>query len=386
MDTTLAHKRAMETRGLPAVSFCGGLRAKTVFDIIPDGISIQDEDYNIIMANHSFANMSDIPVEELAGRRCYEVYYGREEVCTFCPLIETQQTNNLIIKQGSTYEVHAYPLIDNEGNVQAVLGYTRDITRRDEMQSQLNQAEEIAELGRLVGVMTHEVKNPLAIIQMSIDYLSNQLDTNAPRIKKHLQAIHEEIERANRIIQDIAVYAKPPALHYERINVNTQVRLALARALMELDGKNIEVINNIDKNPITAEMDKAHLQQILQNLLKNACQAMPAGGRLTVFTSYGKTSQAKGEFAEIKISDTGGGIAEEKIEKIFEPFFTTKRDGMGLGLYISRRLVERYQGEIVAQSREGEGTTFVVRLPLKAEEKETSSVCYAKANERPLRS
>jgi len=71
-----------------------------------------------------------------------------------------------------------------------------------------------------------------------------------------------------------------------------------------------------------------------------------------------------------RISDTGGGIAEEKIEEILEPFFTTKRDGMGLGLYITRRLVERYHGEIVVQSREGEGVTFVVRLPLVAEEKE----------------
>jgi len=298
------------------------------------------------------------------------------------------------MKQGRTYEVQAYPLIDNEGSVQAVLGYTRDITRRSEMQSQLNQAEELAELGRLVSVMAHEVKNPLAIIQMSIGYLFNLNPrlksgaTNAPQIKKHLQIIQEEIERANRIIQDIVVYSKPPASHDERINVNTQLRLALARALMELDGKNIEVINNIDKNPITAEMGKAHLQQILQNLLKNACQAMPAGGRLTVFTSYGKTSQAKAEFAEIKISDTGGGIAEENIDKIFEPFFTTKRDGMGLGLHISQRLVERYQGEIMVQSRKGEGTTFVVRLPacalhadrpLVAEEKERESVYQAKA-------
>lgn len=364
----LAHNRVMET--LPAVSFGGGLRAKTVFDTIPDGISIQDRDFNIIMANQALANVFDSPAEELAGRKCYEVYYGGEDACILCPLLECQQTNNLIMKQGNTYEVQAYPLIDNDGNVQAILGYTRDITRRSEMQSQLNQAEKLAELGRLVGVMAHEVRNPLAVIQMSIGYLENQLDNSAPKVKKHLQTIQEEIERANKIIQDIVVYTKPPASHYERINVNTQVRLALARALMESDGRNIEVIKNIDKNSITVEMDKEHLQQVLQNLLKNACQAMPAGGRLTVSSSSYLT------FAEIRISDTGDGIPEDKVDKIFEPFVTTKRDGMGLGLFISRRLVERYQGEIVVQSRRGEGTTFVIRFPLKTERRETMKDVY----------
>jgi len=371
MDMMLAHNRPMETWSL----FRGGLRAKTVFDIIPDGISIQDKDHNIFIANQSLANVFDIPVEELVGKKCCEVY--PPEVCAHCPLIEAQGTNNTVIKRGG-YEVQAYPLIDDGGEVKGVLGYVRDITRQSEMQSQLSHAVrqgshppdgELAELGRLTSIMSHEVRNPLSVIQMSVGYLLDQLDTDgsASKAKKHLQIIREETERANRIIQDIAAYTKPPASHYERINIGTQVRLALMKASVELNEKNIEVIENIDRNPIMVEMGKDHLQQVLQNLLKNACQAMSAGGRLTVSTSCtGRDARAPRKFAEIRISDTGGGIAEEKIGEIFDLFFTTKRDGMGLGLYISRRLVERYQGEMVVQNRRGDGATFVIRLPIGA--------------------
>jgi signal transduction histidine kinase len=142
-------------------------------------------------------------------------------------------------------------------------------------------------------------------------------------------------------------------------------------ASTELHEKSIEVVKHIDRKPVTVEMDKDHLQQVLQNLLKNACQAMSAGGRLTISTSSTACSaHAPGEFAEIKISDTGSGITEEDIGRIFEPFFTTKRDGMGLGLYISRLLVARYHGEMIVQTCKGKGTTFVVRLPLKLKERE----------------
>jgi len=371
----LAHNGSIETRGLPMVPFCEGLRAETLFDAIPDGISIQDKNCNIIIANRSLADVFGIPFEELNGRKCYEVYYGRENVCIHCPLIGVQQASKLV-NQSRNYEVHAHPLIDDRGDVRAVLGYVRDITRQNQMQLHPNQSEKLAELGGLVSIMSHELKNPLSVIQMSIGYLSDQFDVNASasKVRKHLQIIREETERANRIIQDIVAYTKPPASHYECIDVNAQVRLALMKIPAELGEENVEVIRNIGKAPITVEMDKDHLQQVLQNLLKNACQAMPAGGRLTVSTSStaGKDARSPGKFAEIEISDTGGGITEERIERIFKPFFTTKRDGMGLGLHICRCLVERYQGEMVVQSRKGEGATFVVRLPLKAEERGTS--------------
>ena len=358
---TLPHNRAMGIWNLPAALLLGG-PARTVLDIVQDGISIQDKGHNIIAANQALANVLDIPVDEIVGRKCCEVYYCREEACAHCPLIEAQRTSNIIVKQGKIHEVQAYPLIDNEANVKAVLGYVRDVTRQNEIQPQINQAEESAEVRRLISIMSHEVRNPLSIIQMSIGYLSDHLGTSAPKVNKHLQIIREETGRANRIIQDVVAYTKPVPPHYERIRVGTQVRLALMKASVELNGKKIGVVKNLDKNSLEVQVDKDHLQQVLQNLIRNACQAMPAGGCLTVSTSAsGGTGQPK--FAEIRISDTGDGIAEEKIKEIFEPFFTTKRDGMGLGLYISRSLVERYHGEMVVQSCKGKGTTFVVRFP-----------------------
>jgi signal transduction histidine kinase len=235
--------------------------------------------------------------------------------------------------------------------------------RLRENQEQLIQAEKLTSLGQMAASIAHEVNNPLAGVLVYTQLLSKKIaGDNMPKeiALDYLSKMETELTRSTRLIRNLLDFARqsPPALR--EVNANDVLGRALDLAAHSAELQNIQVIKELAPSlpPLMADFDQ--LQQVCTNLMLNAIQAMPEGGKLTLRTSA-DNSQLK-----IEVQDTGCGISPENMRKLFTPFFTTKGKGkgVGLGLAVAYGIIQRHQGKIEVQSKEGEGTLFTIYLPV----------------------
>jgi len=175
------------------------------------------------------------------------------------------------------------------------------------------------------------------------------------KARRHLEILEKEIATSNGIISQVLDFARPRPPALRECDLNSVVEEALGR-LTDLD--TVEVVRELAPGLPPLQADPDQMQQVFLNIIKNAAEAMPQGGRLTIATTH------RHPYLEVSFQDTGPGIPPERRNHIFEPFFTTKARGTGLGLAISKSIVEAHQGSIEVQSQPGEGATFTVRLPL----------------------
>jgi two-component system, NtrC family, sensor histidine kinase HydH len=224
----------------------------------------------------------------------------------------------------------------------------------------LEEKNRLAALGAMAAGLAHEIRNPLAGVKGAAQYLQHEVVDDESQ--EMLSVIIGEADRLNNVVTQFLDYARPFELDLrpEHINALVSRSLMLLRAQGIPDG--VEVIDDLAGDLPTFALDSTRLTQVVLNLLQNALQAMPDGGRLTVTTR--RRVGRSGYVVEVVVSDTGVGIASDDLEKLFVPFFTTKEHGTGLGLAISQRIAQTHDGELEAQSIEGRGSTFVLRLPL----------------------
>ena len=233
----------------------------------------------------------------------------------------------------------------------------RDLRERKRMEQKLLESERLATIGRLATMVAHDLRNPLAGIQNASYYLKMQLKKHKVdcEMQEMVEIINREVEYANNTINDLLDFASVKKPEFKEVDVNKMIEEVLL--LLEIS-ENVEVIKKFGCLPkITA--DPHHLRRIFHNLVENAVQAMPNGGKLTIQTK--KT----GDFVEIRFTDTGMGISKENMDKIFTPFFTTRAKGIGMGLAVCKKLVEEHNGTIDVKSKEGTGSTFTVKLPIR---------------------
>ncbi|RMF88812.1 MAG: two-component sensor histidine kinase, partial [Methanobacteriota archaeon] len=204
--------------------------------------------------------------------------------------------------------------------------------------------------------MAHELRNPLGVIKNVSYYLRMSLGKSDEKIRKHLSILDQELATSNKIITDLLDFStgKPPVLKKTDIRPVIETAVSKARA-----PPNIKVELELDKDLPPLMADREQLQRVFFNLIVNAIQAMPEGGKLRI------EAHREGDHAVVRVIDTGVGIKEKELSKIFEPLFTTKARGIGLGLALSRQIVEAHGGTIEASSEPGVGTTFTIKLPLK---------------------
>jgi len=231
-----------------------------------------------------------------------------------------------------------------------------------EAQEQLIRSERLAAIGQLAGGVGHELRNPLGAIKNAVYYIKgkvakSELAQKEPRLIEFLEIVDEEINSSNKIINDLLGFSRV----VKPVVSPTQIKQVIDDALSRVPiPENIELTKRLDTDLNEIEVDPDQIQKVLLNIIMNAVQAMPEGGKLTVST------KEEGKFLEVEITDTGGGIPEETLDKIFEPLFTTRAKGIGLGLAVSKSIVDRHGGHIEVKSEVGEGTTFNVKLPLEA--------------------
>jgi signal transduction histidine kinase len=225
-----------------------------------------------------------------------------------------------------------------------------------ELEEQLHQAESLAALGEMVAGVSHEIKNPLGIIQSTGELLSSMPDANESQ-KRLSGVITAESIRLNRIVTEFLDFARPQLPDPRECYLEEVIKKNLSFLQPELEKKGIRVNDNLDGRSFKLEADQELLYRALLNIFINAIQSIKAGGIISV-----RVEENRGDCL-IEIEDTGCGINHENIKKIFNPFFTTKEKGSGLGLSIVRKTIEGHGGTIALESEEGVGTKVKVHLP-----------------------
>lgn len=213
--------------------------------------------------------------------------------------------------------------------------------------------ERLATIGKIAGGIAHELRNPLNVIKTSAYYLSNAPSASPEKVRSHLDRIERQISVADRVITALNDFARLPTPEMNPIEIQS-----LLDELLELNRapSGIEVDLQFGAPSFKVLGDRTQLLIVLGNLVRNALDAMPNGGRLYVSAAY------DGSHAAIRVQDTGVGIPAEYLRRIFEPLYSTKAKGMGLGLAISHEITRRHQGELMVESEIGVGSTFTVRL------------------------
>jgi two-component system NtrC family sensor kinase len=243
---------------------------------------------------------------------------------------------------------------------------TESHRRLKESQEQLIQAEKLTSLGQLAASIAHEVNNPLSGILTYTQLLEKKIKTDnydKDVALNYLAKMEAELIRSTKLIRNLLDFARqsPPA--FRQVKLNEIVNRAFDLTSHSAQLQHIQVSRELDLSLPSLMADFDQLQQVCTNLILNAIQAMPNGGNMHIRT-YVENNQVK-----LEVQDTGCGISPANMQKLFTPFFTTKREvkGVGLGLAVSYGIIQRHNGKIDVKSKEGEGTTFTISLPLVAE-------------------
>lgn len=228
---------------------------------------------------------------------------------------------------------------------------------------QLLRAERLAAVGELAADVAHEINNPLGGLQNFASMLRSE-PANIPQTKKYASLMLEGLKRVEIIVKRLLTFSRPYALHLYESNINTIINTSIEFIEHRIEPGQVLIHKELNESLLPVYVDADHISQVFINIMINALECMPNGGTLTIMTD----SKDHENCVIVSISDTGWGIGKEIIEKIFEPFFSTKKDneggkGLGMGLAISKRIIEDHHGELYVKSKVGEGTTFIIYLP-----------------------
>ncbi|MBT5873053.1 MAG: PAS domain S-box protein [Candidatus Latescibacteria bacterium] len=372
-----------EQRQTEALNLVHETRFKKLLEAAPDAIVGMDHRGLIVLVNarveHMFGYDRDEligqPVEFLMPDRFRQLHTSHRSEYIGNPLTRPMGTGMELTakhKDGREFpvEISLSPFETDEGMF--VTSIIRDITDRKGMEIQLRehttnleeqviQSERLATIGRMAAQVAHEIRNPLSTIGLNIELLADELDAHAWEERAEaddlIRITLSEIERLNSVITDYLQFARMPAKQIHELSVNDLaqdvsrfIRPEAAQMGIEL---NLELGDDMD----AVHIDPIIFRQAVLNCIRNALEAMPDGGSLTIATSM------KGFAAELLISDSGLGIAPEDQSRVFDPFYSTKDRGTGLGLPYVRQIVAEYGGTLDLKSTPGHGTSIAIRLP-----------------------
>ncbi|MDD5722251.1 MAG: ATP-binding protein [Syntrophales bacterium] len=232
------------------------------------------------------------------------------------------------------------------------------------LEERLHKAEQLAGIGQFSMSIAHEIKNPLNFINLSIDHIQHKYvpheEDRKERFDSLILNIKNEIQRVSGFAESLLEYSRPLKLDLKRTDIKKLIEDVLELVKAKAEQEKIEVISELDVLP-EPYLDSGFIKTCLYNIILNAFHAMPDGGKVTIRASR------VDEKLIIAIEDTGVGISAETISKIFDPFFTTKQDGLGIGLALTKSVVEQHRGRIEFTSTEGKGSTITLLLPLEKE-------------------
>lgn len=339
-----------------------------LFDGISEEIMVVDGSHTIRDANRAFLKAARLRKEEVLGKKCYEIKEKASAPCTItgdtCPMEIARKTGKRVeathirkTPEGRTREclLLMYPLKGRSQDTDHFIEIVRDVTEDPQLERKLLQSERLAAVGQAVAHVAHELRNPLMIIGGFAGQIRRGLKEEKDGVK--MDMILEEVKRLERLVSGLGDFTKT----YRLVKRPTDLAAVIQDVIKIMAGvyppDKYSFMGRYDRSVGEIDCDPDKLKQVFINLFSNGCEAMPEGGRITI-----SVEQISGGI-EIRIGDEGSGIPEQQIQHLFEPFYTTREKGFGLGLAISYKIIQAHDGEIYAESRPGQGTTFIIRLP-----------------------
>ena len=341
-------------------------RLEVVLDSMSDGVVVADPDHRLIMHNKAVDRllpMIHVDVHE------QPIWFAIDDAEISAFVRATLLNEETIYDRHFTLNTQParilscsiIPLV-REGYVEGNILRVEDITEKRTREARLRRAENLASLTTLAATVAHEIKNPLGSIGIHVQLIRRILETQSddwkPQLDTHIDVVLEEIERLNAIVVDFLFAVRPVDIDPELRDINEVARELINFVRYELSTNAIELSETLGSDLPLVSIDEKYLKQALLNIVKNAIEAMPDGGRLEIGTV------AEKEAVIISIADTGIGMSSEVVERIFEPYYTTKTSGSGIGLTMVYKIVKEHGGEIRVQSEPNRGACFVITLPI----------------------
>ena len=332
---------------------------------LQDGIVLFTRDARAVLVSDSVERFLGINRRAILGAELHEIFSRstrlgsmvRESFDARMALVQEEITT----ETGRHVEISLDFIHDDQGGApQEALGALltlHDLESVREIEGELELSRRMAAIGRLTSGVGHEVKNPINAIVVHLELLRNKLGDSDENAMRHLEIIQSEIQRLDRVVQTLVDFSRPVELQLQEQDLRRVVSSVLMLASAEFETRNVYVQSDLPDRPVMAKVDADLLKQAVLNIVLNGAQAMTGGGTLSVRLAE------DGRMALLSIHDEGGGIPADIRDKIFDLYFTTKKDGSGIGLAMTYRIVQLHNGSVEVESGETTGTTFTLRFP-----------------------
>jgi signal transduction histidine kinase len=333
---------------------------------LQDGILLYTHDARAVLVSDSVERFLGISRAEILGSKLHDVFSRNTRLGRL--VRESFDARMALVQEEITTEtgrhveisldfIHDDRAVFPQESLGALLTL-HDVESVREIESDLELSRRLAAIGRLTAGVGHEVKNPINAIVVHLELLRNKLGGSDNKAMRHLEVIESEIQRLDRVVQTLVDFSRPVELQLKEQDLRRVVSAVLMLASADLETRDVHVQSDLPDHPVLAKVDADLLKQALLNVVLNGAQAMAEGGKLEVRLAE------DGRMALLSIHDQGSGISPEIRDKIFDLYFTTKKDGSGIGLAMTYRIVELHNGSIEVKSDPNLGTTFILRFPL----------------------
>ena len=379
---------------------------ETILNGIQEFILVITPEKEIVDVNETFLEKMCYARNEVIGKKCHEVYQKSNTPCSFddivCPLKKVIDNKRPVTKvmtrlnhnsERRYIEITIFPIWEDNGQISKFIEISRDITERKieedkitrrleqmvkertrqlkETHSKLIHQDKMASLGKLSASVVHEINNPNAGILNLIMLIKRIIDEgpvspkDMEQFKRYLVLMETETRRISRIVSNLLAFSRQSKMRLTQLNINRLIEKTLVLNSNQLKINNIKVKKQMDPDLPDLTGSEDQLQQVFMNIVSNAAEAMESAGKgeLSITTRH---SLENGKVT-VFFKDTGVGISDENLSRLFEPFFTTKKKGkgVGLGLSLAYGIIQEHHGSINVQSEKGNGTTFIIEIPLK---------------------
>jgi PAS domain S-box-containing protein len=336
---------------------------QSFFNHTTDAIAVFDLEGKILTVNPAFETLYGWSNKQLAGRtlpiipeRLWKETKRRwKEVQKGVPVVGQEAKHQCKDGREIDVEVTISPIRNEHSEIVALSAILRDVTDKKTSEEMLVRSEKLSIVGEMAAGVAHEIRNPLTVLSGFVQLLHNENKQS----KGYTDIMQAELNRINLIISEFLVLAKPHAVRFEKCNLIDIIEDVLMLFDSQTNLNNVQIETHYPNRLPTLKCEPNQLKQVFINILKNAIEAMPRGGMIQL-----NITSDDQERIYIRFTDEGVGLPAEVLAKVGQPFFTTKETGTGLGLMVTQRIIENHKGEMKIKSKENEGTTIEIILPV----------------------